>query len=545
MDGSDKCANNGLTAIRKDFFGSLTGQYVDITFKTMGVMTVLMAALAAPLLYLLYQTGGTQAVYRSLYYLGPVFVGVYAFGYYWVYQNIYTPVHEISTRLLAEQDSIDAWPDSKAAEGKDILNWSYMEIEKLLEAVIELQKEADKIRSGDLDVKQMKEMVSNGHSFEKAAEEIGSDLDTSGQMVATFDQMATTMRKLAYQAHCIANGDLTNDSLDNEIDGDLGIAFQKMITNIKTFTVAVQEEVNKVRSISDEVDNAAAELSQASQQLSQGAQESAASLEETSSSIEEMASMIDQTNDNSDCCHELTQEAVEIVKKGKKQVQSMVETMEAIDENSEEIAEAIEVIDDIAFQTNLLALNAAVEAANAGEHGDGFAVVADEVQDLAQRSANAAEDVQEVVERSISQIEEGAEQAHRSRDVLDNINEKVNEVKDRVDDVSAAQDEQTGGTEEINRAITELEEVTNQNTAKAEQTASASDELSAQANGLEETVQQLSKISQKFNVDIEEKQVGRQPTQNTDDTESYNSKNAGSPQTKEDVIPLDEDEGGF
>ncbi|MFB6347265.1 MAG: hypothetical protein ABEK50_16195 [bacterium] len=155
MNSSDKCATKGFSALRQDFFDSLTGRYVDITFKTMGMVTILMVLFASPLLYLRYQGGGLEALQTGLLYLAPSFVASYLIGYYWIYRNVYDPVHEISTRLLAEQQSIDAWPDEDEVRGKDILEWQYAEIESLLEAIIDLQEQADRIGRGDLNVSEM------------------------------------------------------------------------------------------------------------------------------------------------------------------------------------------------------------------------------------------------------------------------------------------------------------------------------------------------------------------------------------------------------
>lgn len=371
--------------------------------------------------------------------------------------------------------------------------------------------------------------------------------DEIGELADAYNGMTENLNLLVQQASAISQLNLNAEILQRDIAGDLGEAFQAMVTTLEDVVLSIRESVNKVASVSEEVRSASTQLNQSSQELSEGAEEQSSSIEETSSSVEEMASMIDQSSDNAEESDQLAQEASETAEDGKQVIDEMAATMEQINEESEQIQQAVEVIDDIAFQTNLLALNAAVEAANAGEHGSGFAVVADEVRELAQRSSEAAEEISEIIQESVERTEEGAKHAGDSQDVLSDINERITKVAERMNEISEAANEQSKGIEEINQAITELEQVTEQNTSNAEQTASSSDELTSQANSMEEVVKNLRDIVSQFD-------LRDQITQNvTFDSEDDNASGARQSEptheseeaAREDVLPLETDKGGF
>lgn len=234
----------------------------------------------------------------------------------------------------------------------------------------------------------------------------------------------------------------------------------------------------------DQISSASGQISSSSKSVAQGANEQAASLEATSSSMEEMSSMVKQNADNAREAAQLSTLCTGSAEKGNQSVSEMNNAMKEINASSKKIADIIKVIDGIAFQTNLLALNAAVEAARAGEHGKGFAVVAEEVRNLAQRSANAAKDTASLIQDSVQKADVGANLAERCGGVLQEIVTSVKKVANLINEIAAASQEQSQGITQVSSSLNEMENITQQNASSAEETASASHQLSAQAKNL-------------------------------------------------------------
>ncbi len=244
---------------------------------------------------------------------------------------------------------------------------------------------------------------------------------------------------------------------------------------------ALRLSAGEMREGAHSVAAAAAEVSSFAQALSRGASEQAASLEETSASMEEMASMTRRNAENSQQAATLMTAAGDAVEQSNLALGDMVESMRSIEESSTRVARIIKTIDEIAFQTNILALNAAVEAARAGEAGMGFAVVADEVRNLAQRSAQAARDTADLIEESVERAQAGARKVDTVGQAIRAITDSVARVKGLVDDVSVASRQQAQGIDQVSQALTQMERVTQGNAATAEESAAASEELTAQA----------------------------------------------------------------
>ncbi len=241
----------------------------------------------------------------------------------------------------------------------------------------------------------------------------------------------------------------------------------------------------------EQVSSASSQVSAASQSLAEGATEQAAGLEETSSSLEEMSSMTKQNADNAQQANTLAAEARKAAGTGTESMSRMSAAINDIQKSSDETAKIIKVIDEIAFQTNLLALNAAVEAARAGEAGKGFAVVAEEVRNLAMRSAEAAKNTANMIEESVKNSKNGVDIATEVGKVLDEIVQSIGKTTDLVGEIAAASAEQAQGIDQVNTAVAQMDKVTQQNAANAEECASAAEELSAQADSMNEVVGEL------------------------------------------------------
>src|SRR3990167_694862 len=235
---------------------------------------------------------------------------------------------------------------------------------------------------------------------------------------------------------------------------------------------------------SSQVASAAEQISESSQSLADGASQQAASIEETSSAMEEISSMVNQNADNAKEAASLANLCNTSAEQSDNAMGMLNTAINEISGSSKQIAHIIKVIDEIAFQTNLLALNAAVEAARAGEHGKGFAVVAEEVRNLAQRSASAAKDTAQLIEDSGKKVDVGVDLTKKVEASLKEIVKNVKKVTDLVNEIANASQEQSEGVGQVGKSISRMDQITQQNAANAEETASASEELSAQANSL-------------------------------------------------------------
>ncbi|PQO38628.1 hypothetical protein C5Y97_07945 [Blastopirellula marina] len=253
------------------------------------------------------------------------------------------------------------------------------------------------------------------------------------------------------------------------------------------FTNALLE----VDAIASTLSSASSQLASAAELLSSGAQEQASSLEETAASLEEITGTIQQNADNAQQANRLSNSSREIAERGGDVTNKAVVGMSEINDASKKIADIITTIDEIAFQTNLLALNAAVEAARAGEQGRGFAVVAGEVRNLAQRSAGAAKEIKVLIQDSVSKVQTGSELVNQSGSTLGEIVGSVKQVTELVAEIAAASREQSVGVEQVNRAVTQMDHVTQSNAAQTEELASTAESLAAQAQHLQSVVDQF------------------------------------------------------
>jgi len=262
--------------------------------------------------------------------------------------------------------------------------------------------------------------------------------------------------------------------------------FEAMSRGVNQLADNMAEVVQKVKSVAAEVHRGADEISAGNANLSQRTEEQSSSLEETASSMEEMTTTVKQNADNAGQANQLAIAARDQAEKGGAVVNRAVKAMSEINDASKKIADIIGVIDDIAFQTNLLALNAAVEAARAGEQGRGFAVVASEVRSLAGRSATAAKEIKELIQDSVRKVEDGSVLVTQSGQTLEKIVASVKKVSDIVAEIAAASREQSSGIEQVNRAVMQMDELTQQNAALVEEATAASQTMAEQVRGLNE-----------------------------------------------------------
>jgi methyl-accepting chemotaxis protein len=240
-----------------------------------------------------------------------------------------------------------------------------------------------------------------------------------------------------------------------------------------------------------QVSAASGQVATSGQQLAEGASEQAAAVEETSSSLEEMASMTRQNADNTDQADRLMQEAKQIVGEASDAMEQLGESMTRMTGASEETQKVVKTIEEIAFQTNLLALNAAVEAARAGEAGAGFAVVADEVRNLAIRAGEAARDTARLIDDNVRTIHESSNIAGRAGEAFHKVKDSSGRMSELIGEVAAASREQAQGIDQINKAVSDMDRVTQQTAANAEESGSAAEEMSAQAREMQAYVQRL------------------------------------------------------
>ncbi|MES2025909.1 MAG: methyl-accepting chemotaxis protein [Pseudomonadota bacterium] len=291
------------------------------------------------------------------------------------------------------------------------------------------------------------------------------------------------LRMLIDETRIIAGGDLTFDFKVNRHDdmGQLQQALQQMNVNLRSV-------MGDIRSNVDSITVATREIAAGNMDLSGRTESQASSLEETASSMEQLAATVKQNADNAYQANQLVQSASEVAGKGGTVVEKVGATMDEISTSARKIVDIISLIDGIAFQTNILALNAAVEAARAGEQGKGFAVVASEVRSLAQRSASAAKEIKTLIDASVEKVDAGNRLVSDAMATMDDIVSSVKRVTGIMNEITVASREQSSGIDQVNLAISQMDEVTQQNAALVEEAAAAAASLEEQTVHLAQSI---------------------------------------------------------
>ncbi|KZZ76182.1 hypothetical protein A3766_14745, partial [Oleiphilus sp. HI0132] len=338
-----------------------------------------------------------------------------------------------------------------------------------------IQQEVDNIvnaaRAGDLS--QRIAIAGKEGFFKQLSTGLNDVLDNTDTFISDMSKLFEEM----------AEGNLSQ-ALSTNYQGD----FENIANNANATLSKLSSVLSEIMGISSSVNESANEISQGSVDLSNRTESQASSLEETAASMEEITSTVKESEKNSDDANYEANDARVKAESGGQVVNQAVEAMKEISESSNKINDIIGVIDEIAFQTNLLALNAAVEAARAGEHGRGFAVVAGEVRTLSQRSASAAKEIKDLIRDSVNKVESGSMLVNQTGETLNGIVHSVEQVARRIESVNVAAKEQSNGIGQINQAISQMDEMTQQNAALVEETAAASRSMSDQASKMQQLV---------------------------------------------------------
>jgi methyl-accepting chemotaxis protein len=308
--------------------------------------------------------------------------------------------------------------------------------------------------------------------------------DEIGQLATALDAMADSLQERVELAEAIAAGDLTREvTLASEQDA-LGRA-------LRTMTERLNDILGQISIAGEQIDTGSNQVSDSAQNLSQGSTEQASAIEEIGASLSEMTGRTRDNAENAASANQLSSSASSAANEGSAQMQQMVTAMAEINESGKNISKIIKTIDEIAFQTNLLALNAAVEAARAGQHGKGFAVVAEEVRNLAARSAKAAQETADLIEGSVQKGQNGTAIAERTARALEEIVTGIGKTSDLVAEIAATSKEQADGLAQVNEGLTLVDQVVQRNTAGAEESAAAAEELSSQSSYLHQLIGQF------------------------------------------------------
>jgi len=328
------------------------------------------------------------------------------------------------------------------------------------------------------------EAASHG-DFETRIPEAGQRgflLELSHNLNRLFGITAGSLNEIEMMLDALSRGDLTK-TITTEYSG----LFNQIKDDVNSTVAKLREVIFEIQETTQVINSSAKEIAAGNNDLSQRTEKQAANLEETAASIQELTSTVQHNSENAQYANDLAVSASNIASKGVSVVKNVVSTMEGINDSSRKIVDIISVIDGIAFQTNILALNAAVEAARAGEQGRGFSVVATEVRTLAQRAAAAAGEIKGLINDSVEKVEDGTRLVGNAGKTMEEIVSSVDGVTKVMLEISSASNEQTQGIKQVNQAIMEIDDVTQQNAALVEEAAAAAEMLEDKARSLAKT----------------------------------------------------------